>query len=135
MVVLAFPFSSFVRLGVKLADSFTKDGQATITHEAYIGQDKFGKPIYATATHPRCVVSYKTRMIMSTSGQLITAISTLTFTTLPASNGASGRREPVDPRDRITLPDGFTGPIVYISGPLDPETGKGYILSVALGAR
>lgn len=106
-----------------------------ITHEAWIGQDKFGKPTYASATNPRCVVSNKLRTIVSTSGQLITAMSTLTFTTLPLSNGATGRREPIDPRDRITLSDEFTGPIVYVGGPIDPETGKGYILSVALGAR
>jgi len=132
---MSFPFSSLIRLGVTLADSFTEDGQATITHEAWIGQDRFGKPTYATATNPRCVISNKLRTIVSTSGQLITTVSTLTFTTLPAANGALGRREPIDPRDRITLPDGFSGPIVYSGAPIDPTTGKGYILSVALGAR
>lgn len=135
---MSFPFSSLIRLGVTLADSFTEDGQAMIIHEAWIGEDKFHKEIYAAPTNPapRCVVASKLRTIVGGQGQIITSLATLTFTTLPASNGTISRRsEPFDPRDRITLPNGFSGPIVYIGGPLDPETDKGYILSVALGAR
>lgn len=132
---MAFPFSSLVRLGVKLADQFTEDGQSTITHEAWIGQDKFGKPTYAFATHPRCVVTQKVRTVVNSSGELKMSAATLTFTTLPLSNGAAGRQEPIDPNDRIMLSNGFTSPIVFIGGPEDPTTGKGYILSVALGAR
>jgi len=132
---MAFPFSNLVRLGVGLADSFTADTQANIVHEAWIGQDKFGKSEYAEPTHPRCVISNKTKMIVSATGQLVTAASTLTFTTLPESNGAPGRREPIDPRDRITLPTGFTGPIVFVGGPVDPTTNEGYVLSVSLGMR
>jgi len=132
---VSFPFANLVRLGVNLADKFTENVQPVIKLEQWIGQDKFGKITYAAPTFPRCVIDSRQRMIVSTSGQMITVMSTLTFTTLPVSNGAIGRREPIDTRDKITLPDGFTGPIISVNGPLDPATNKGFILEVQLGAR
>lgn len=141
---MAFPFSSLIRLGVRLADTFTENGQTTISHEAWIGQDKFGTKRYAPATHPRCVVTQKLRTVVGSNGQIKMSAATMTFTTLPPANGtitdsitgvALNRQEPIDPADRITLSNGFTSPIVFIGGPEDPTTGQGYILSVMLGAR
>jgi len=132
---MSFPFSKFVRLGVKLADQFTSDGQSVITHEAWIGQDKFGKATYAAPTHPRCVIDSRQRIIVTTGGQNLTVMATLTFTSPVEPNGTPGRREPIDPRDRITLPNGFTGPIIDASAPIDPKTGMGYIQQIMLGAR
>lgn len=141
---MAFPFSNLIRLGVKLADQFTEDGQSAITHEAWIGQSKTGTKVYAPPTHPRCVVTQKLRTIVTTSGQIKMSAATMTFTQLPAANGTINdavigtplnRQEPIDPNDRITLSNGFTSPIVFIGGPQDPQTGEGYVLSVMLGVR
>lgn len=141
---MAFPFSSLVRLGVRLADNFTADGQSVITHEAWIGQSKTGTKTYAAATHPRCVVTQKLRTIVTSSGQVKMSAATLTFTQLPATNGTTtdvvtgtplNRQEPFDINDRITLSNGFSSPIVFIGGPEDPQTGQGYVMSVMLGSR
>lgn len=134
---MSFPFSKFARRGVKLVDQFTQDGQVEITHEAWIAQDKFGKPQYAAPTDPapRCVIDSRQRVVVTTGGQAITIMSTLTFTSPTASNGAPGRREPIDPRDKITLPNGFTGPIIDSAAPIDPKTNMGYIQQIMLGAR
>lgn len=132
---MSFPFSKFIRRGVKLVDKFTLDGQAQITHEAWIAQDKFGKATYALPVTLRCVIDSRQRIIITTGGQTITVMSTLTFTSPIAPNGAFGRREPIDPRDKITLPNGFTGPIIDTSAPIDPKTGAGYIQQIMLGTR
>jgi hypothetical protein len=42
----------------------------------------------------------------------------------------------VDPRDRITLPDGRTGPIVEITGGmLNAGTGRPFMTQVTLGRK
>lgn len=132
---MSFPFSKLVRLSVKLADKFTRDGQSDVTHEAWIGEDKFHKAAYAAPVTLRCVVDSRQRMIITNTGQAITVMSTLTFTSPIKENGASGRREPIDPRDKMTLPDGFTGPIIDTGAPIDPKTRQGYITQIMLGAR
>lgn len=134
---MSFPFSKFVRLGVKFVDQFTADGQSEFTHEAWIAQDKFGKPTYAAPTNPapRGVIDSRQRIMITATGQAITIMSTITITSPIAPNGATGRREPIDPRDRITLSNGFSGPIIDTSAPIDPKKGTGYIQQIMLGAR
>lgn len=65
-----------------------------------------------------------------------TAIQTLAKITIPraiAANGAPGRNEPFDDRDRITLPGGRTGPIVAVEGLIDPGTGLLLMTEMWLG--
>jgi hypothetical protein len=69
-----------------------------------------------------------------TSGRVITVIATLTIVGDVTPNGTTGRKEPIDPRDRITLPDGTTGPIIDAPGAVvDPGTGRGFIHEIMLG--
>jgi hypothetical protein len=51
-----------------------------------------------------------------------------------AANGTTGRREPIDPRDRLTLPDGAVGNILAVEGLGDPDTNHNYFYQVYLGA-
>ncbi len=44
------------------------------------------------------------------------------------------RQNPIDPRDKIVLPDGTTGPIVDVSGFVDQSTNLPYFSDVSLGA-
>lgn len=128
---------SFLGNLIKIADNIT-DGlglQAEVSHSAWIGQDGFGKPSFSSAVSRKCVVD-RTNKVITLNGQLITIGATLTFVGDVAPNGASGRREPIDPRDKIILPDGFTGPIIDTPGSVtDRETNRGFIQSVMLGAR
>jgi hypothetical protein len=66
-------------------------------------------------------------------GREVVHRATLMFTQPVAANGAEGRREPIDPRDRITLPSGFAGVIIDVRGPVDPLTDAPYVLRVELG--
>ena len=57
----------------------------------------------------------------------------LTFVRPIPDEGTAGRREPIDPRDKITLPDGTAGPIINTGGLVSGGTGKPYMLEVWLG--
>jgi hypothetical protein len=67
-------------------------------------------------------------------GAEVLQIATVTIIGPVAANGADERREPVDPRDRITLPNGFSGPILDVGGVVDPDTGSPYSVQVILGS-
>ena len=133
---MSFPLDQFARLAVDIGEQFSETVQSTIMHRAWVGKDLHGNPTWAAPVSLKCIIDNKQRVIVSPAGQLTTVMATLTFTIMPASNGAAGRREPIDPQDIIALPDGFSGPIVSVnSGTVDPSTGKGFILEVSLGAR
>jgi hypothetical protein len=124
---------SILRSGVALANRMTGSLQAVVTHEAWTGTDTFNKPTYATAVSRPAIVDLNQRRSIERDGTVIVSRASITFLSPIAANGASGRREPIDPRDRLTLPDGTTGPILEVAGAVDPTTGYPYAPTVALG--
>jgi hypothetical protein len=122
-----------LRNAVRIVDSVTADIQATVQHEAWIGQDGRGKPSYAAAVARACAVSMDQRQVEDFEGRLRIARTRLTFPRDIAPNGATGRIEPIDPRDRITLPDGTTGPILNVKGFVDRATNRPFAITVFLG--
>ena len=63
----------------------------------------------------------------SRTGAKVTILQPIT------ANGTSGRTEPVDPRDKVTLPDGTVGPILDVAGLVNPDTGYPYMFEIWLG--
>lgn len=122
-----------VRKGVALANSITSSLQAEVSHRAWTGKDSFGDPAYATAVTRPALVELKQRKIRTVNGEEVVARAAVTFLHPVPPNGAAGRREPIDPRDEITLPGGFTGPILDTQGLVDPETDRPYLMEVFLG--
>jgi hypothetical protein len=122
--------ADIVRGAVAIANNVTSSLQAIVTHEAWIGSDKYGKPIYDSPISRPAIVDRKTASI---GGQQIVQNTSVTFIYPITAQGAADRQEPVDPRDRITLPDGWTGPIVNVNGLVDPLTGMPYLYQVSLG--
>jgi hypothetical protein len=102
--------------------------QVDVSHEAWIGQDDYGKATFDDPVTLSALVQEGTNQIRRTDGSVITTRACISFLYPITHNGASGRREPIDPRDRITLPSGYTGPIVenvgaiVHTGPLEPIT-------------
>lgn len=127
-------FDDIIRTGVALADSLTGSLQGTCVHEAWTGQDISGAKTYAAPVNRQALVERKQRRMISSTGQEILSVAKIDFLRPIAPNGAAGRVEPVDSRDRITLPDGTTGPIVNVEALLDPDTDRGYFTTVYLGA-
>jgi hypothetical protein len=125
--------SGLVRGAAAIARSVTDSLQVTITHEAWIGNDAYGAPLFATAVARAALSEQKQVLRRTANGENVLSRTKLTFLDPISGNGADGRREPFDPRDRITLPDGTTGPILDVSGLADPTTSYPYMYEVYLG--
>jgi len=121
---MAFP-AEILRAGISIANSLTKGVQATVTLERWTGQDAYGTETYGSSTSVRAVVDLTRRQRMSASGRLVTVVAMLTIL---------DQIDQIDPKDRITLPNGVIGPI--LSGPdavVDPGDNEGFIQEVAIG--
>src|SRR2546430_15068682 len=112
-----------LRSGVTIADKVTKPLQAWVQHSAYIGESGAGDPSYDVPVNRQAIISQREREMMGPNGQLVAIQATITFPYPIPPNGAPGRVEPVDSRDLFVLPDGTTGPIIDVSGTIDPATG------------
>lgn len=126
---------SIVRNAVATANRVTGALQATVQHAAWTGEDGYSKPIYATAVARPAIVEMRQRQRRMPDGREVLQMAVVTFVGPIAPNGAAQRREPVDPRDLITLPSGYTAPILDVVGVVDAGTDAPYMLEVVLGQR
>lgn len=127
-------FDTLVRNLVGLANTLTSSLQSTVQHSAWIGQDQYDAPQFATAVPRPAIVQTGPRRGKSPTGDDVITSATVYFLGPVEPNGAAGRKEPIDPRDRIVLQDGYTAPLVAI-GPgdlIDPATGHPYLYSVGM---
>lgn len=125
---------SIVASGVAIAANLTATLRVNVTHEAWTGTSgNYGTPTYATGVTRSALVEMRPSLRRLPDGTEVMAKATVTFLVPISANGASGRREPIDPRDKITLHDGTTGPIIDISGLVNPDTTRPYLLVVSLG--
>lgn len=125
-------FDDLIRTGVSLADSLTGSLQATVAHQAWTGSDGFNDT-YAASVDRQAIVERKNRERQTADGRTILTTAQITFLRPIAAQGAAGRQEPIDSRDKLTLPDGSTDPIADVEALLDPDTGRGYYAVVWLG--
>jgi hypothetical protein len=117
---------SIVRSAVAIAHNLTKgvDGlQVDVTVEAYSGIDGFAKPTYESAQTISAVMEKQSRLVRTAGGQEVMSKHRLTFV----------RPVEIGPKDRITLPDGSTGPILDVDGVVDSDTDFPYATGVLLG--
>jgi hypothetical protein len=122
-----------LRAGVKTINAVTSDLQAAVTIEPWIGQDTYGVPKYGSPMSFTAVVDTREQDKRDPLGNVV-SLRALVIVLVPVPpNGAPGRREPVDPRDKVNLPDGSTGPIVGVAGFIDGGTGKPYFHEIWIG--
>jgi hypothetical protein len=124
---------SLIREVVGIADNITGSLQDTIQYSAWIGYDDFNKPIYDSAIVMSAAIEEKQYDRRLPDGSIITQRATIQITRPIKPNGAVDRREPVDPRDKIVLPNGYTGPILFVDGMGDPDTHAPYAYEIVLG--
>lgn len=127
---------SILSAGIAIADNITKSLglQPFFTHYAWIAQDAKGKVTYANPVTRQGVIDLTRKQRPTSSGRLVNVVATITVIETIAANGAAGRREPVDPRDKIVLPDGTTGPILEgPDAPVDPDTNAPFLNTIYLG--
>lgn len=140
--------AAIIRSGVSIADTITFGGgiQLWVVHEAWIGFEETQGNIYADPVQIRAVVDRSNKQTMRGTTMLFISAS-LTFTASPEHALTSGgnavdtsqitppRAGPIDARDKITLPDGWTAQVVDIpEGVIDPGTGRGFAPVVLLGS-
>jgi hypothetical protein len=124
-----------VRKSIQLAKRVTSDLLVTVTHEPWIGNDLYGQPQFAASEDRQAFVDYRQRKFTSEGGTETVQAVVVTFVDPFDAQGADGRQEPVDTRDRITLPNGRTARIIEVRGAaIDPTTNLPYMVEVVLGA-
>lgn len=132
-----------VRSGVALANSLTGDLQDAVTHERWINDSERGRPVYAAGVSLQALVEYKERRVVAANGDVSVQRAKITIigpvSALPAGQHTAKsqlyRKDPIDPRDRFTLPNGTVARILNIVGLDDPSTGSPYLYEVTLGER
>lgn len=127
--------SDVIADALELADELLEDEQILepITVARWTGQDVEGDPTYAADITPPAIVELKQQLRKDANGVEVMSKTKLTIIRPIPDEGTAGRREPIDPRDKVTLPDGTTGPIIDIGGLVSGGTGKPYMLEVWLG--
>ncbi len=125
---------SIVRKLVGVADTVFRSLEEEVQHYAWTGQDGFGAADdFEVPTAPKALVEQAIRMHQLGDGRLVKTKAKLTFLEVIPPNGAKGRDEPIDSRDKFVLADGTTGPILDIKGLRDPGKGRPFLLEVWLG--
>lgn len=116
---------ALVRAGVATAKGLVGSAMVTVQVEHWDGVtlDAFGNPDLDAPVPYRAVWTKKQGAVRSTTQVLVQYQSTLGFL------------DPISLRveDRITLPDGTTGPILNFGGAVDPGTDLPYAAKVYLG--
>jgi len=125
--------AKLVRESVALADSMSDSAQDDITIYPWISDDSDSKPQFGSAVTVSAIVEEKVRKRRTAAGEEILQKALVTIPRPLASNGAANRKEPLDTRDKIVLPSGYTGPILDVNGVIDPSTHKPYMFEVILG--
>lgn len=116
--------ADLVRSARAIANTQTSGLQADVTHEAWDGgSDGYGKPSLLPGVTVRALVEGKQRLIKTATGEIALSRAKITF--LVAAR--------VSVHDWFTLPDGTRGPVLEITGLVDPATGHPYIPEVWLG--
>jgi hypothetical protein len=124
-----------VRSGVTAWKAATSTAQGVVTFEAWIADsDAKGTHVYADPVPLRALIQRNPADREQPSGDERKILAIVTFLEALPAVGAAGRDEPIDTRDRITLPDGSSGPITEVKGGwIDAETGLPYMAQATLG--
>lgn len=120
---------------IGIADKITKPVQSTIQWYAWLSQDIRGKATYETTPTPlKGVVDLRRKLRHQGDGKLITVVASITIMQVVPPNGAADRHEPIDPRDKLILPDGTTGPILGVPGAVWYDAaGRPFLNEIYLG--
>lgn len=134
---MAFP-AELLEVGINIANSLTPGVQSICVLEQFIGSGPSGDFEYDDPINVNAVVDY-TNKVSIREGQIVTVSATITVLERIEPNLAvtdPPRKNPIDPRDKLTLPDGSTGSIISVPGAVNnPKTGTGFIQVIEIGSR
>jgi len=121
-----------LRSGIKVVDQVTKPLQPFVTFEREGTADAYGTKTYSTAVQLRAIVDWKQKQVRTPSGILSVSRASVMFLDIDALVAATAG-EGISDNDKITLPDGTTGPILDMSGFIDAATGHPIATEVFIG--
>lgn len=127
-------FAALTRGLVGLANTLTQSLQVVVGHKAWVNSADTGAPLYDPVVTPRqCLYEKVQRLKRNNLGEEHVSSGKMSFLVgnIPP-HGASGRQEPIDPRDIFVQPDGSEFPILSIEGLIDPGTNLPYLYEVYL---
>lgn len=134
--IYGLELDDIVRDAVQLAQEITGSLQVDVVIRAWKGDDGFGgAELSDPATYP-ALYEQKQQMVKGLNGLDVMASSRLDFLvpiTAVTPNAGETRRQPLDARDQLTLPDGVVAPILGVEGLVDPTTSHPYLFRVWLG--
>src|SRR5688572_13786086 len=90
--------------GVAVANAITAPLQVPVIHKAWIGQDPWGEPQYASQSTSStggvltAAVVLKQSLRVKSDGTTVQTKAHVTFAQQVPVNGTAGRTEPIDPR-------------------------------------
>jgi hypothetical protein len=127
--------SNTVRSGIATIKKVTTDLQTYVDIEPWTGLDPVTTAAtYGSAVRIPAIVTMGPMPFRSAIGEVIVVQATVLIIEPVSDNGAANRAEPIDPRDRITLSDGTSGPPIMSAGSIvDPLTDKPYLFEMAIG--
>jgi len=120
-----------VRNAVASANNATADLQADVTYERVI-LNEYGPGGYDPPVTLKALVDWKQKQIRTATGVLSVSRASVLFLDAQALVDATAG-DGINDEDRITLPDGTTGPILDMAGFIDAGTGHPFATEVFLG--
>lgn len=122
-----------VRAGVKVADGVTKPLQPSVTFERAVADPTgYGSWTFPSSVPLKAIVDWKQKQLRTAEGVLSVSRASVLFLDIVALVAVTGG-EGISDHDRITLPDGTTGPILDMAGFIDAGTGHPIATEVFLG--
>ncbi len=117
-----------------VASPLSRDFQADIVWKAWESTTGDGDDTFdTTGVQLKALVDRTVKQHYTGDGRLVQVVATLTILDPITNNGASGRKNPIDPRDHFFLDDGTTAPIVELPQFENPATGAPFLVTVILG--
>lgn len=121
-----------IRQGVKIANSVTRPLQPYVMYERSLGDNGFGTNSYASPVQLHAIVDWKQKHLRTQGGELTVSRASVQFLDISEVVAATDGNG-IDDDDKITLPDGTTGPIIDMAGFIDAGTGHPFATEVFLG--
>ena len=111
---------SLVRQTVSIVGAVTQSLQATVTHNAWVSNssDGYVTPTFASTSY-RAVVQWRQRRITTDTGRVVDQVAEVVFIQPIPANGATGRKEPIDPRDTMGRDAAILGMTLFNTSPAE----------------
>ncbi len=127
--------AKIIRNAVAIADkATTTDIQVPVQHYAWIGNGTtYAEPLYDRVVERLAIVTMREKMIRTPDGKDVLQRAEILFPRPIEANGADERHEPIDIRDKLVLPNGYTGPVIKVEGLANNYSDSPYMTKVILG--